>query len=212
VRDDGAGGPRGEQQTEATRVNPDVDATAQSFGLPEELTTVRRVRGDDVVVAAYEAHHRELYSFIARSIRYDAEAEDLLQETFLRLTRDVDLGRRPDQVRAWLYRVATNLIVSRSRRRSTARRWLERFGRSELQDGIGESPESGLVLRERSSALEAALADLAADARLGLLLAGQGFSGREIAEAIGRSEGATRTLLCRARLRLREVLDEGPER
>ena len=39
------------------------------------------------------------------------------------------------------------------------------------------------------------------------MLAAHGFSGREVAEAIGRSELATRTLLCRARLRLRERLE-----
>jgi DNA-directed RNA polymerase specialized sigma24 family protein len=62
-------------------------------------------------------------------------------------------------------------------------------------------------LRERTAELEAALAGLPADARLGLLLAGQGFSGREIAEAIGRSEAATRTLMCRVRMRVRSQLE-----
>lgn len=46
----------------------------------------------------------------------------------------------------------------------------------------------------------------AADARTALLLAAHGFSGREVAEALGRTELATRSLICRARLRLREHL------
>ena len=45
------------------------------------------------------------------------------------------------------------------------------------------------------------------DARVALLLAAHGFSGREVADALGRSELATRSLICRARLRLRERLD-----
>jgi len=49
--------------------------------------------------------------------------------------------------------------------------------------------------------------ELAPDARVALLLAAQGFSGREIAETIGRSEIATRTLMCRARLDLRRRLE-----
>jgi DNA-directed RNA polymerase specialized sigma24 family protein len=44
------------------------------------------------------------------------------------------------------------------------------------------------------------------EARLGLMMAARGFSGREIAAALGRSEVATRTLLCRARQRLRNRL------
>ena len=50
----------------------------------------------------------------------------------------------------------------------------------------------------------AALATLPVDARTALMLAAHGFSGREVAAALGRSELATRSLICRARLRLRE--------
>lgn len=44
------------------------------------------------------------------------------------------------------------------------------------------------------------------DARTGLILAAQGYSGREIAEVLGRSEAATRTLMCRARRDIRREL------
>jgi DNA-directed RNA polymerase specialized sigma24 family protein len=59
---------------------------------------------------------------------------------------------------------------------------------------------------ERRSALEAALAELGDDARTALLMAANGFSGLEIAEAIGRTGLATRSMMCRARLQLRERL------
>lgn len=57
--------------------------------------------------------------------------------------------------------------------------------------------------------LHAALGRLAPDRRAALLLAARGFSGHEVAGllGLGRTEGATRTLLCRARLDLRSVLD-----
>lgn len=92
-----------------------------------------------------------------------SEAEDLVQETFLRLTRETRAGRSPAQVRAWLYQVAANLAVSRSRRRSTALRWLGRYGPAEHLSSIGGSPEAGLISRERSAEIEKALAGLAAD-------------------------------------------------
>lgn len=65
---------------------------------------------------------------------------------------------------------------------------------------------------ERTALVRAALEHLPRDARVGLLLAANGFSGREIADAIGRTELATRTLICRARMELRERLRmlEGP--
>jgi DNA-directed RNA polymerase specialized sigma24 family protein len=71
-----------------------------------------------------------------------------------------------------------------------------------------ESPESELLGRERASTLDAALAALPADARSALLLSAQGFSGEEIATAIGRSHAATRTLLSRARVRVRLALQD----
>jgi RNA polymerase sigma factor (sigma-70 family) len=169
---------------------------------------VELVREDDLITGAYEAHGRELYSFLARATRDPAIAEDLLQEVFLRLTRELRGGRHPEQLRAWLYKVASNLVISRGRRQTTALRWLARFGATEARGPAVESPESGLLRRERATQIDAALTELGPDARLGLLLSGEGFSGREIAASIGRSEAATRTLLCRARLRVRERLDE----
>ena len=50
------------------------------------------------------------------------------------------------------------------------------------------------------------LGELGADARTALLMAANGFSGLEIADAIGRSPNATRTLMCRSRIQLRERL------
>jgi len=62
--------------------------------------------------------------------------------------------------------------------------------------------------RERTAALDAALATLPADARTALLLSAEGFSGEEIAAAISRSHSATRTLLSRARVRVRLQLEQ----
>jgi RNA polymerase sigma factor (sigma-70 family) len=158
------------------------------------------------VTVAFESYHAELYNFLRRSTRDEAAAEDLLQEAYLRLTREVDAGRTPEHVRGWLYRVASNLAISRGRRRTTALEWLGRYGRQAVGDDA-PSPEAGLLARERTSALDAALATLPAEARTALLLSADGFSGEEIAAAIGRSHAATRTLLSRSRVRVRLELE-----
>jgi DNA-directed RNA polymerase specialized sigma24 family protein len=69
------------------------------------------------------------------------------------------------------------------------------------------APESDFLRSERERELHTALAGLAPDARAALLLAAEGFNGQEVAASIGRSEGATRTLLCRSRVRLRLALE-----
>ncbi|MFI5293118.1 MAG: RNA polymerase sigma factor [Candidatus Limnocylindrales bacterium] len=172
----------------------------------EVLAATTHVDEADAVTTAFELYHAELYSFLRRSTRDASAAEDLLQEAFLRLTREVDAGRTPEHLRGWLYRVASNLAISRSRRRVTAMDWLSRYGRRETEETFG-SPEQDVIARERSTALDAAMATLPAETRTALLLSADGFTGEEIAAVIGRSHGATRTLLSRARVQVRLELE-----
>ena len=69
------------------------------------------------------------------------------------------------------------------------------------------TPEAMAVAAEQGAALRSALAELSAADREALLLAAYGFRGPEIATSIGRTPGATRTLLCRARGKMRGHLE-----
>jgi len=172
---------------------------------PVPIPVVAGANADALVGAAWAALNGELFGFLVRSTRDAGAAEDLLQETFLRFTTEVRRGRVPDNVRAWLFRVASNLAISRGRRLSTAVRWLTRYGVAEATS-TAASPEAGVLDRERNGAMERALGRLPIDARLALVMSGAGFSGRAIAEAIGRSDVATRTLMSRARVTVRRHL------
>lgn len=152
---------------------------------------------------AFAAHQREIHSFLLHCVRDRAVAEDLTQEAFLRLCREIREGRAPLNTRAWLYRVAANLAVSRGRRLGVARRWIEGV---RPEEALEESPERLIVQRERTRRLGDAVQTLPRDARVGLLMAANGFSGQEISTVLGRSDVACRTMLCRARLRLRGEL------
>jgi RNA polymerase sigma-70 factor, ECF subfamily len=157
-----------------------------------------------VVLAAYQAHARDLNAF-ARSLVRDREtAEDVVAEAYLRLVRETHAGRMPDDVRRWLYRVTANLVLSRGRRISVAQRFLGRL----VDRRHGESPESRHLRLAIDPALREAVLALPPDARVAVVMAARGATGREIAEAIGRSEAATRTLLTRARQRVRARLDD----
>lgn len=168
--------------------------------------------GDDAsveafVVSAYEAHHAEVFAFLARATRDRTVAEDLLRETYARLTKEVRYGRSPDQVRGWLYRVASTLVVERSGRGATTLSGLGRSRRMEPDRTTTPSPLAGGP-EERATDMERVLVGLSTDARVALLLSSEGFAGEEIATAIGRSTSATRTLLglARARVRVRRAL------
>ena len=161
---------------------------------------------ETVVLAAYEAYARDLNAFARSLVREREAAEDIVAEAYLRLVREAHAGRTPDDVRGWLYRVTANLVLSRGRRIAVARRFVAHL----VDRRTGESPEARHLRLDIEPGLRDALLALPADSRIAVVMAARGASGREIAEVLGRSEAATRTLLTRARQRLRERLDASP--
>jgi RNA polymerase sigma-70 factor, ECF subfamily len=166
-----------------------------------------RVADEATLLALYDANQRDLYRFTRALVRETETAEDIVAEAFARLIREVRAGRAPDDARGWLFRVAANLVVTAGRRRAVAVRFLPRLAARE----VAEAADAPALRGERQAELLSALGHLPADHRAALLLAAHGFSGREIATAIGRTEPAVRTLLSRARLDLRHRL-QGLER
>jgi RNA polymerase sigma-70 factor (ECF subfamily) len=158
-----------------------------------------QVQPASLIETAYAVHAGPLIRKLTASTRDPAVAEDLTQEAFVRLLIEVQRGRTPDDIGAWLHRVAQNLATSRGRRLSVATR---RNGEL-LSRGIAPSPEQEVVAAEQHRSLRAALAELPPTERQAVVLAAHGYRGSEIASSIGRSDGATRTLLCRARSKLR---------
>lgn len=154
-----------------------------------------------LVSTAFAEHAGELRAYLVRSIRDPAAADDLVQEAFVRLLSETAAGRPPLHARAWLFRVATNLAASRARRHMVAARRAPELVRRE----VVPSPEEVLIEREGARSLGNRLAALPPHVRAALVLSAHGFSGAEIARYIGRSELATRSLICRQRRRLRSA-------
>jgi RNA polymerase sigma-70 factor (ECF subfamily) len=160
---------------------------------------------------AYDRLQRDVFSFALYAAHDPDVAADVTQDAFLRLLGEAERHGPPDNTKAWLIRVTSNLVISRGRRVSVAARWLQRFGQG---TATAESPEAGLLRREQREQVHRMLQSLAPDARVCLLMAAEGFSGREIAAAIGRTEPATRVLMSRARNRIRAAASasDGPGR
>jgi RNA polymerase sigma factor (sigma-70 family) len=159
---------------------------------------------DDGLVIAYEAYAPQLRRFAIARLHDVAAADDVVQEAFIRLAIESRTSGKPDNERAWLYRVVTNLIVSGARHAAVVHRRSVLIQTAEV---TVESPETQFLASERYQGLGSALEAAGADGRRGLILAAQGYSGREIAEMLGRSVGATRTLLCRARGNVRREMN-----
>jgi RNA polymerase sigma-70 factor (ECF subfamily) len=136
-------------------------------------------------------------------LRDPLEAEDAVQDAFLRAWRFRSSAPRDAGWQPWLYRVVVNACCSRLRRtvpRERARADLEDAG--ELAD-TGPEPETLALRSEETSAVVAALADLPEPLRIPVVLRYYaGLSERDIAVAIGRRPGTVKSRLYEARARL----------
>ncbi len=153
-----------------------------------------------VLEATYVTYGDQVRRFALWRCRDESEADDIVQDAFLRLYIELVAGRPPADPRAWLCRVVANLIVSRSRHERVVRRCAP-----SLLAGTTASSEDVALRHDADRALAHALSGLRREEREVLLLAASGLRGPEIARRVGRSHAAVRALLCRARHHLREA-------
>ena len=178
-----------------------ADPSIPAVGLHADALTGADSRS--VVLAAYEEHRAAIYGFLLASTRDGELAAELLQETFARLLKAMRAGDAPLELRAWLFRVAGNLAVSAARRRQMVRRFAPWLVRRDTT----ASPEQDYLRQEEADQVHRQLAQLRPDDRVALLMAAHGCTTGEIAAALKRTELATRSLLCRARMRLRDRIE-----
>jgi RNA polymerase sigma-70 factor (ECF subfamily) len=142
----------------------------------------------DEVLRLFETHGTALYRFCRFTLRRADEAEDVVQESFLKLLQHLAGGGDRSNLRAWLFTVAANGCRDRTRRWATWVPW-----RAEFDLPIEPSRDRA----ERREAL-AALKALSPRDRLLLALRSQGLSYREIGQASGIAEASVGRLLARA--------------
>lgn len=149
----------------------------------------------------YRATFVELVRFLHRKVWDEERARDLAQETFTRA-----LDQEPENPRAWLFRVASNLARDEARLVVRRKRHLTLL-RTEAEQAEAEAPTAATEMeaKERSERLRLALERLTERDREILLLWDAGMSYPEIAVEAGLSVGAVGTTLARARRRLVEA-------
>jgi RNA polymerase sigma-70 factor, ECF subfamily len=149
-----------------------------------------------------ERHARGVHAFVYRMLGSRAEAEEVCQESFLRLWKQADTFVARAKPSTWLYRVAHNLAIDRLRRRR------ETSHPSSIEDvPTSERPSSIVYDKQVALAVEAALAELPERQRAAISLVHyQGMSDQEAAEVLGVKVRALESLLARGRRELRERL------
>jgi RNA polymerase sigma-70 factor (ECF subfamily) len=175
-----------------------------------ELALVERLRSGDETAfdAVYDAFNLRLFTFLLRLSRHRDVAEDLLEETWLRLVTHAHRLRRDTRLGPWLFTVARNLHVSYLRSRL-----IEDSNTAGLMTlwpvSIGHvSPFEATAASELERRIERALATLPAASREVLLLVGiAGLDHADAAAVCGVTPEALRQRLHRARTQLSRALE-----
>ena len=182
----------------------------------EDLVSLARERDEAAVRAITKRYNRRLFR-IARSIlRNDAEAEDVVQETYVRAFTGLGMFRGDAAFGTWITRIAMNEALGRLRRRRPTVDW-ETYGANRNQAEIihlpasaaGSDPEENMAQGQIRAVLEQAIDELP-DAFRAVFVARivEEMSVEETADLFGLQPETVKTRLHRARLLLRAELDK----
>ena len=170
------------------------------------------VYADDALVAAaradpqqfallYERYVGPIYRYCYVQLGSQAAAEDATSEVFLKALAGLG-GFRGGSVAAWLLKIARNTIIDLHRRRRPA----SPIEHAEAVADPGETPEGAAMGNARREALRRALAGLPEDQRTVIVLQLAGWSGEQIAGAMGKRPSAVYMLRVRALKRMQKTL------
>jgi RNA polymerase sigma-70 factor (ECF subfamily) len=161
----------------------------------------------------YRSHLRDVYSYLYYRVGNHHDAEDLTEQTFLQAYRHFERAQRESDgrpLRPWLIRIAHNLAANLYRDRS-------RRPQSRLEDdspvATAHSTEDLVSGRDELARVLEGVKQLPDDRREALIMRfALGMDNREIARALGRTDGATKVLIHRAIRQLSAIVAAAEER
>ncbi len=161
----------------------------------------------------YRLHSRRVYSLCLRMVGNTAEAEDLTQEAFLQLFRKIATFRGESAFSTWLHRLAVNVVLMKLRKKSGKETSLEQVTEPDEESGTPRRDFGTIDLRLSGSLdrvnLQRAVEQLPPGYKAAFILHDvQGYEHNEIAEMLGCSIGNSKSQLHKARMRLRDLLQE----
>ena len=164
-------------------------------------------------------YERPVFSLIFRMVRDRETAEDLAQDTFIKVLNNIDRYRPEFKLSSWLFKIANNVTIDHLRRRQLATVSLDGSPHAataaEAQatsldvESRGQSALEAIESRELGSAIELAIGKLRPEYRSCILLRHvEGRSYEEIAATLDLPLGTVKTYIHRARHELREALED----
>ncbi len=173
--------------------------------------------GDQAAYAQLvEEHAGKIYRLALRLMGNEADAEDVLQETFLSAFKSMDRFEARSSLSTWLYRIASNAALMRLRRKEPEQVSVDEPVERDDGELIPRQlfdfcclPEEDLLREEARAEMQRAVDELPPSLRSVFILRDiEGLSTEETAEALDLSVSAVKSRLMRARLKLRERLSQ----
>ena len=181
-----------------------------------ELVQRARGRNEAAIRVIMQSNNRRLYRLARGILRNDSEAEDVVQETYVRAFTHLDSFRGDSSLATWLARIAMNEALGRLRRQRPGVEW------TSLPPGVleaqiiqfplsspSEDPEKSMAQREIQHVVEHAIDDLPEAFRIVFITRViEGMNVEETAEILGLKPETVKTRLHRARTMLRDSVEK----
>ncbi len=187
-----------------------------------KLNQFNRELGDDaegskmhVFQETAMVHLDELYATALRYTKNEKDAEDLVQETFLKAYNNWDRFEQGTNCRAWLFTILTNTFINKYRRKKKEReilnaddlRPIEQYFFNREKTNFYDNPERETLHKAFSKDVKEALESLSEEFRMVVVLADlNDFSYKEIAHILGCPVGTVMSRLFRGRKMMRQAL------
>lgn len=187
----------------------------------QERRFIRRLRRRDEAAFSelVERYKTMVLAITFRMLRDREDAEDIAQEVFVAVFKNLDSFRENSSLRTWIYRIALN--HSRNRLRARSRRawgehdsvderpWLQERGTHETPASLLNDPVRAMEQRETADRIQRGLEALPEMSRTMIILRDMdGHSYHEIADLLGISSGTVKSRIFRARAALRKEMEE----
>lgn len=177
--------------------------------MPDDELIRLHCDGDaDAFDALFERHHVSVYNLACLMLRNEADANEVLQDTFLAVARTAGSYQTRGKFRAWLIRIARNQCLNRLESRRVRQQRFVPMGFSLVEPPAPETgPSEALVADEQSRLVQDGIARLPERQREALCLyTFEHMAYHQVAEALDTPINTVKTLIRRARIALAKML------
>ena len=174
----------------------------------DDGVVIARIAGGNLAALGilHDRHSEGVRRFVLRATNRGADADDIVQETFLTLMRIAETYDGRPSARAFLVGIAAQLVRQTARKRARWSNAITELGHT-IARAVSSTPETKAMVTEELATADAVLNGLSEEKRMVfLMIESEGLSGEEVAAALGIPAATVWTRLHYARLDLRRTL------